>query len=149
MWQILSDFSRIQEESSGSTAEEILDIVNEELKDISVKCQNEEDMNELEQMQYEAAVIRLVTKLRPLLHRRVCVTAAGYFGVVPSGTHIGDEVCIIAGAPCPYVLRKINPPKSSTSSHESHELVGACFITGMMHGELQNRVLQSETITLC
>jgi hypothetical protein len=38
--------------------------------------------------------------------RNLCVTAGGYLGHVPSGSQIGDKICILFGSAVPFVLRE-------------------------------------------
>lgn len=40
------------------------------------------------------------------LGRRFFVTSKGSFGLGPEGTKIGDNVCVLLGAPVPFILRK-------------------------------------------
>ena len=64
--------------------------------------------------------------------RRFCVTKDGYMGLVPPGTEEGDLVCIIAGAPTPYLLRRFKHSSSKTFPMELYQLVGECYIHGRM-----------------
>ncbi|KFY95312.1 hypothetical protein V500_02843 [Pseudogymnoascus sp. VKM F-4518 (FW-2643)] len=64
--------------------------------------------------------------------RRFCVTKDGYMGLVPPGTEGGDLVCIIAGAPTPYLLRRFKHSSSKTFPMELYQLVGECYIHGRM-----------------
>lgn len=64
--------------------------------------------------------------------RRFCVTKDGYMGLVPPGTEEGDVVCIIAGAPTPYLLRRFKHSSSKTFPAELYQLVGECYIHGRM-----------------
>jgi hypothetical protein len=59
-------------------------------------------------------------------HRRFCVTAAGFMGLIPSGSKSGDLVCIIEGAPTPFILR--------SETNGNYSLVGECYMHGMMDG---------------
>ncbi|KLU84384.1 hypothetical protein MAPG_03428 [Magnaporthiopsis poae ATCC 64411] len=65
--------------------------------------------------------------------RRVCVTAAGRLGCVPPLSQVEDEVVLIHGAPTPFVIRKIAAEIGADSN--LYELVGACYMHGMMDGE--------------
>lgn len=65
--------------------------------------------------------------------RRVCVTAAGRLGCVPPLSQVGDEVVLIHGAPTPFVIRK--SVEATGADNNLYELVGACYMHGMMDGE--------------
>ena len=62
--------------------------------------------------------------------RRFCVTKEGRMGLVPKSCEIGDLVCIFTGSRMPFLLRQEMETKSS-----SYELVGSCYIHGVMDGE--------------
>lgn len=53
-------------------------------------------------------------------------TSEGYLGLAPTGTEVGDVVCILKGFRCPVILRK-------RDGH--HVLVGTCHVLGIMNGE--------------
>ena len=47
------------------------------------------------------------TILEDLCHgRRLFITSKGRLGIGPSGTSIGDEICILEGSAVPFVLRR-------------------------------------------
>ena len=66
--------------------------------------------------------INLMTKGRSLI-----TTADGRLGLAPEGTEAGDRVCVVLGCNPPLILR----PKDSLS----HEVVGECYMEGIMAGE--------------
>jgi hypothetical protein len=55
----------------------------------------------------------------------------GYFGLAPLGTQIGDVVCDFHNGRALYVLRQVG---------EDYELVGTCFVLGLMDGEVMELV---------
>lgn len=63
-------------------------------------------------------------------HRRFCVTKKGYMGMVPPLCKPTDVVCIIPGAETPYIIRR------SSDDDNTYELVGECYVHGMMDGEM-------------
>jgi hypothetical protein len=65
-------------------------------------------------------------------NRRFCITKNGYIGMVPPGTRPGDHVCILFGADTPFVIREAREPDEVLTSYE---LVGDCYVHGMMDGE--------------
>ncbi|ORY13402.1 heterokaryon incompatibility protein-domain-containing protein [Clohesyomyces aquaticus] len=65
--------------------------------------------------------------------RRFCVTANGYIGIVPAGIQEGDRICVICGATVPFVLRPTS--KLGDGDSEAFQLVGDCYIDGLMGGE--------------
>jgi hypothetical protein len=54
----------------------------------------------------------------------------GLFGVGPEGMKVGDAVCVIWGCDTPVVLRRID---------DHYELVGNCFVLGLMDGEARGQ----------
>ena len=55
------------------------------------------------------------------------MTTKGYLGVGDQSVAKGDRVCIFHGAPVPFILREIVP--------KSFELIGECYVHGIMDGE--------------
>ena len=78
---------------------------------------------------------------RCLYERRFCVTEKGYFGLLPPGSRIGDRVCVVLGGQTPFLLRQhpLNP---------TWELIGECYIHGMMDGEMLKRGYAVEDMTI-
>ncbi|PQE27849.1 Heterokaryon incompatibility protein [Rutstroemia sp. NJR-2017a BBW] len=73
----------------------------------------------------------------PHTYRRTfCCTKNGYVGLVPPGTRIGDVVCVLFGMQTPVVLRKIEDGESDLGDKIIYELVGECYIHGIMDGEM-------------
>ena len=54
-------------------------------------------------------------------------------GLAPDGAQEGDLICIIFGCSVPVVLRKI--VSDEMTGEHYYELVGDCYIHGMMDGE--------------
>ncbi|ERF75374.1 hypothetical protein EPUS_00167 [Endocarpon pusillum Z07020] len=74
---------------------------------------------------------------------RLCRTKNGYLGLGPPGAQTGDAVCIINGSCVPFVLR------SSPDVKGSFQLVGKCYIHGIMEGEaMQIKDLVQKQISL-
>jgi hypothetical protein len=74
--------------------------------------------------------------------RVLFTTEGGYLGLGPSGTKKRDQVCLIMGANVPYILRRSSSPhKGKSKVGLGYNLVGECYIRGIMHGE---RVSRSE-----
>ena len=63
--------------------------------------------------------------------RRLCVTREGYLGCVPRWATVGDEIIVILGASTPFVVRGLE-----RQGGERYELVGECYVHGMMDGEI-------------
>jgi hypothetical protein len=91
-------------------------------------------------------------------YRRFCTTKGGRFGLVPPGAEVGDLICIPVGAQTPFVLRQPKEPLIATVEKETWkdwikeifylatrdldtsgakvlQLVGECYVQGMMRGE--------------
>ena len=59
----------------------------------------------------------------------LCITANGYLASVPWTAEAGDCVIIFAGGELPFILRK-------DPVGEHYRFIGACYIHGIMHGEV-------------
>jgi hypothetical protein len=58
--------------------------------------------------------------------RRFITSMKGYAGLGPMSCRPGDKICVILGCCTPIILRKF----------EDHfEVVGECYLHGIMHGE--------------
>ena len=66
----------------------------------------------------------------------------GVYGQVPHGSRTGDLVAIILGAKTPYVLRHCGKVK------DSFELVGECYMDGMMDGEMMGMLPRMERLKI-
>lgn len=81
--------------------------------------------------------------------RKFVVTKAGYMGMVPPKSEIGDVVPIILGARTTLLLRKSTDSSPGEESEvQPYELVGGCYIHGMMNGEAMDESYQMESILL-
>ena len=70
--------------------------------------------------------------------RRFFITSEKrYMGVAPDITRPGDRICIIPGHCAPFVIR----PK-----RKHYQLIGECYIAGIMDGELMEGDISIETI---
>ncbi|MCJ1405108.1 hypothetical protein MMC11_008334 [Xylographa trunciseda] len=70
--------------------------------------------------------------------RRFFITGGKrYMGVAPDITRPGDRICIIPGYCAPFVIR----PK-----RKHYQLIGECYIAGVMDGELMEEDISIETI---
>lgn len=64
--------------------------------------------------------------------RNLCVTRRGRLGNVPhSVSKVGDKICIFKGGDVPFVLRDVG--------NGYHQLVGECYVHGIMDGELMSQ----------
>ncbi|KAL7625002.1 hypothetical protein AAE478_004216 [Parahypoxylon ruwenzoriense] len=70
--------------------------------------------------------------------RSMFVSKDGYIGLGPSGIHVGDCLAFLEGGRAPYVLRRRDI---------YYELVGDCYIHGVMQGEIFDST-KSESIWL-
>jgi hypothetical protein len=61
------------------------------------------------------------------LLRRFIITSMGYIGLATKNTRQGDIVCILFGCSTPVILRP--------SNHGAYNLVGDCYVHGIMEGE--------------
>lgn len=62
--------------------------------------------------------------------RRICRTERGYVGQVPLSSQVGDKLFVPLGSAIPFVVRQYG------SRVDEYELIGECYIHGIMNGEL-------------
>ncbi|KAI1733764.1 heterokaryon incompatibility protein-domain-containing protein [Xylaria scruposa] len=67
-------------------------------------------------------------------------STGGYYGLCPWTAQKGDMVVLLYGGNVPYLLRPankgMNMKESSVDTVDMFELVGECYVQGIMHGEL-------------
>ncbi|KAI2633889.1 heterokaryon incompatibility protein-domain-containing protein [Xylaria nigripes] len=82
-------------------------------------------------------VSRFSEGLRISFERRFCITKNGYVGLVPPLTRIGDRVGIFYGGDAPYLVRsETDPGPQKEMAVLRCQLVGECYMHGMMDGEM-------------
>jgi len=64
-------------------------------------------------------------------NRRFAITAKGYFALVPRGAVAGDRICAFETGHVPFVIRQ-----SKSGEREGFELLGECYVHGVMGGEV-------------
>lgn len=64
--------------------------------------------------------------------RRFSVSRMGRFGLVPRCAQVEDQICVIAGAAVPFIVRRL--PTTPGDSPRYH-IVGSCYVHGLMSGE--------------
>ena len=79
-------------------------------------------------------------------NRRLCRTKTGYLGVVPMCARTGDDICVFSGADVPCTVRA--RPGHEDTRRRAYDLLGACYVSGIMHGELAKEELVLEPIIL-
>lgn len=75
---------------------------------------------------------------RIMLGRRVFLTADGLLGLGPQSVDAGDDVFVLPGARVPFLLRPIDRA-GGCGSGEVYEMVGECYVHGIMQGEALER----------
>ncbi|KAM0549854.1 hypothetical protein ACHAPJ_009296 [Fusarium lateritium] len=65
------------------------------------------------------------------------VSTSGLFGLCPWQSKEGDVVVALDGGNVPYLLRPVNV---EGESEQKYELVGECYVQGIMHGEIPERL---------
>lgn len=66
--------------------------------------------------------------------RQLFTTKAGSLGLGPDIALEGDIIVVLLGGPVPYILRPFDGAGSA------YQLVGECYIDGIMHGEALHHV---------
>jgi hypothetical protein len=64
-----------------------------------------------------------------LLSYKLCATRNRFVGLVPLSTRVRDKICVFNGGAMPFVLR------TSMEHNGQFQLIGGCYIHGMMKGE--------------
>ena len=77
---------------------------------------------------------------------RLCLTSTGYLGVAPPEAEEGDKVAILWGASRPFILRTSTVPRIDPRA--TYELIGSCYVQGLMMGELRGQVLEPDMLLL-
>jgi hypothetical protein len=80
------------------------------------------------------------TEPRVSAGRQFCITAGGYFGLVPRLTVVGDVVALFEGAKTPHVVRPVEVQKEGEVVKDGVQcrLVGECFVHMGMDGQLES-----------
>jgi hypothetical protein len=71
-------------------------------------------------------IVTFSKKLETTLDRRLFKTTKGYIGIGPCSLQKGDGVALFKGGMVPLVIRSLG---------DKWELVGDCYVHGIMHGE--------------
>jgi hypothetical protein len=81
-----------------------------------------------------------------MVGKRFCVTKSGRTAIVPDATEIGDRICVIFGAPVPFVVR----PKVGRTIEldKPNEFLGTCWVNGIMNGELAKKTLVAQDLLI-
>ncbi len=70
------------------------------------------------------------------------ITADGYMGL--GSPDVGDEIWVLFGGDAPFILRP------SVSDPGCHQLIGNCYVQGLMDGEAMVDVeAKQQTVSLC
>lgn len=82
------------------------------------------------------------------MHRRLFMTRQGFLGLGPSEINNGDRVYIFAGSHVPFIVRQAQDRIISGGKPEKcFELIGDCYVHGIMDGELMpQRLGQQEAM---
>ncbi|KAI6090586.1 heterokaryon incompatibility protein-domain-containing protein [Hypoxylon rubiginosum] len=84
--------------------------------------------------EWEARILR--RRWRSMCEQRLFITKSGNLGVGPFGMAPDDYVCVIGGCDLPFILRDHGGSR--------WELIGACWVLGIMNGELREKVERGE-----
>jgi hypothetical protein len=71
-------------------------------------------------------IVTFSKKLETTLDRKFFKTTKGYIGIRPRTLQKGDGVALFKGGMVPLVIRSLG---------DKWELVGDCYVHGIMHGE--------------
>ena len=85
---------------------------------------------------FQSSMIRMGT-------RDAWWTHTGFLDLGPAATQSGDRICIILGAHPPFLLRKKVAVEGQVGTYQ---LVGECYIQGLMNGEGLNMAEEQDII---
>lgn len=105
----------IQQELQSSKAKDESPYYNSELEEV------------YQQFSQDSAAVGEFNFYSSVLGRRFCVTEQGRMAIVPPQCRKNDIICVMKGARMPFILRK-----GKDMSREVHELVGSCYVHGLM-----------------
>ena len=88
---------------------------------------------------------KLVRELTALVtYNRLCISRNGLIGMVPELTQLGDRIVVLSKCNTPIVLRP---------NGDAYEVIGPCFVEGLMKGEVAAGIERGqfylERICLC
>jgi len=75
----------------------------------------------------EPKVSAFMEAMAPATCRRLCITSLGHLGWVPPVAEKGDQICTFNGAPLCYVI--------APCGGGYYNLIGSCYVQGLMFGE--------------
>jgi Heterokaryon incompatibility protein (HET) len=81
-----------------------------------------------------------VDSIAPATGRGLCTTSSGHIGWVPPVAKEGDQICVFDGAPLLHVI--------APCGGGYHNLIGPCYIQGLMFGEAMDLDSEPQTINL-
>ena len=99
--------------------------------------------------------VYMVSLLLGLRRRCIFATDKGYLGLGPRNLETGDLICVFPGAAVPFALRErddgVGRLESTvwTKERRECELVGECYVHGIMDGELWKGRPRLEEFSLC
>jgi Heterokaryon incompatibility protein (HET) len=84
-------------------------------------------LDEMHKGRERLSIERLLVGLISMANRRMARSSQGYFALVPACVEVGDSIGIFSGGDMPIMLR---------SRGSSWEVLGECYVHGIMHGEV-------------
>ncbi|KAK3322779.1 heterokaryon incompatibility protein-domain-containing protein [Apodospora peruviana] len=82
--------------------------------------------------------------------RKLCLTRNGYVGLVPATTLPHDWVCLISGAPTPFVVRPVGGGRyvrgTADGGPTCNRFIGSCYVQGITNGELRRKSLTEQSL---
>ncbi len=133
-------------EEDAEQVEEGLREVREQLRALLQRGGKATGMDSIEGLHMGSRLARL-RHLCPMQRARLCVTDNGYLGTVPAYAKEGDQIWAFLGGPNPFVLRASSDLTESKVTN-AYQLVGVCYVDGIMHGELENAGLEPTQVNL-
>jgi hypothetical protein len=85
---------------------------------------------------YERTMSALKTTIADRIYRTFCVSRSGYMGLVPAQSQAGNFICVFGGHTSPFVIRNASSTTHSVGGSERYQLVGECYVNGIMGGEI-------------
>ena len=148
IWRTLFQDSREMFNVETTYFEKSFNKMDEAIRAIRPLIAPEYERDEIDMLTLGHEFMSLMTVIYPILGRRICNTQRGCIGIIPPNSQTRDRICVFSGAPTPFLLRPSVDLCPDGSQRTAYELVGACYINGIMQGELKDVELDREMICL-
>lgn len=107
-----------------------------------------EDMQKVMESRFQEAKQAMEDMAERMEGWKFAVTYTGYMGLVPLETREGDVVMVVCGARVPFVLRPVVKGEEDVHGTDEYQVVGECYLHGVMAGEKIRKEFRGKRIVL-